>query len=322
MDNKTMQWTTIHKAYITLSKEGIKRYNPRGRRSWTAWDYLNAHMMDADLGNYDPSGEIIYGCASEEEAIAWATARGLMTSPGGTIIGGVNADIYWAETYIITDERDEREAGDMCPGDILEEIDRPWVAPLEPNPYRDDDEDDDDDDDEDDDEDRSGIEPPARGHGTQKESIMKEQIFDIGTFRVESGTLMILDPLCDGSAAIRVENVRTGEWSVRVNRREWYGVKSVEMACGEDDGGSQLANTLELIAETATAAAVDADALMDALGPEDERVRRFLALTGGETGASVLERGMTAHTGEGDGSYPVCIYRDGDGRACRIVMIF
>lgn len=151
---------------------------------------------------------------------------------------------------------------------------------------------------------------------------MKEQIFDIGTFRVESETLAILDPLCDVDEAIRIENVRTGEWSVRVNRREWYGIKSVEMACGEDDGGSQLANTLELIAETATAAAVDADALMDALGPEDERVKRVLALTGGETGASVLERGMATHTGEGDGSYPVCVYRDGDGRACRIVMIF
>ena len=151
---------------------------------------------------------------------------------------------------------------------------------------------------------------------------MKEQKFDIGTFRVESGTLAIMDPFCDVDESIRVENVRTGEWSVRVNVREWYGVKSMEMAFGEDDGGLQLANTLELIAETATAAAVDADALMDALGPEDERVKRFLALTGGETGASVLERGMATHTGEGDGSYPVCVYRDGDGRACRIVMIF
>lgn len=151
---------------------------------------------------------------------------------------------------------------------------------------------------------------------------MKEQKFDIGTFRVESGTIAILDPLCDADEAIRIENVRTGEWNVRVNRREWYGVESVEMVCGEDDNGSQLANTLELIAETATAAAIDADAMMDALGPEDERVGRFLALTGGETGASVMERGMATHTGEGDGSYPVCVYRDGDGRACRIVMIF
>lgn len=151
---------------------------------------------------------------------------------------------------------------------------------------------------------------------------MKEQRFDIGTFRVESGTLAILDPLCDVDEAIRVEKVRKGEWSVRVNRHEWYGVESVEMVCGEDDGGSQLANTLELIAETATAAAIDADAMMDALGPEDDRVKRFLALTGGEAGASVMERGMATHTGEGDGSYPVCVYRDGDGKACRIVMIF
>ena len=164
--------------------------------------------------------------------------------------------------------------------------------------------------------------PPVGMVRGQKGIKMNEQIFDIGTFCVESGMMAILDPLCDADEAIRIENVRTGEWSVRVNRRELYGVKKVEMVCGEDDGGSQLANTLELIAETATAAAVDADALMDALGPEDERVKRFLALTGGETGASVLERGMATHTGEGDGSYPVCVYRDGDGKACRIVMIF
>ena len=151
---------------------------------------------------------------------------------------------------------------------------------------------------------------------------MKEQRFDIGTFRVESGTLMILDPLCDVDEAICVENVRTGEWSVRVNRREWYGVESVEMVCGNDDGGSHHTNTLELIAETATAAAIDADALMDALGPEDERVKRFLALTSGEEGASVMERGMAAHTGEGDGTYPICVYRDDDGMACKIVMNF
>ena len=156
----------------------------------------------------------------------------------------------------------------------------------------------------------------------QKGIKMKEQRFDIGTFRVESGTLAILDPLCDVDQAIRVENVRTGEWSVRVNVREWYGVESVEMVCGEDDGRSHHTNTLELIAETATAAAIDADVLMDALGPEDERVKRFLALTGSETGASVMERGMTAHTGEGDGTYPVCVYRDDGGMACRIVMIF
>lgn len=66
---------------------------------------------------------------------------------------------------------------------------------------------------------------------------MKEQKFDIGTFCVESGTLAILDPLCDADEAIRVENARTGEWSVRVDRREWYGVEKVEMVCGNDDGG-------------------------------------------------------------------------------------
>ena len=55
----------------------------------------------------------------------------------------------------------------------------------------------------------------------QKGFKMNEQKFDIGTFRVESGALAILDPLCDASEAIRVENVRTGEWSVRVNVREW-----------------------------------------------------------------------------------------------------
>lgn len=151
---------------------------------------------------------------------------------------------------------------------------------------------------------------------------MKEQRFDIGTFRVESGTLAILDPLCDVDEAIRIENVRTGEWSVRVNVREWYGVEKVEMVCGNDEGGSRCTNTLELIADTATAAAIDADALMDALGPEDERVKRFLALTGGEAGASVMEHGMAAHTGEGDGAYPVCVYRDNSGVVCKIVMIF
>lgn len=150
---------------------------------------------------------------------------------------------------------------------------------------------------------------------------MKEQRFDIGTFRVESGTLAILDPLCDVDEAIRVEDVRTGEWSVRVDWREWYGVEKVEMVC-EGDGGSHHTNTLELISDTATAAAIDADALMDALGTEDERVKRFSALTGGEAGASVMERGMAAHTGEGDGAYPVCVYRDDSGMACKIVMIF
>lgn len=156
----------------------------------------------------------------------------------------------------------------------------------------------------------------------QKGFKVNEQKFDIGTFRVESGTLSILDPLCDVDQAIRVENVRTGEWSVRVNVREWYGVEKVEMVCGNDEGGLRCTNTLELIAETATAAAVDADALMDALGPEDERVKRFLALTGSETGASVMERGMATHTGEGDGTYPVCVYRDDEGMACKMVMIF
>lgn len=156
----------------------------------------------------------------------------------------------------------------------------------------------------------------------QKGFKVNEQKFDIGAFRVESGTLAILDPLCDADEAIRIENVRTGEWSVRANRREWYGVEKVEMVCGNDDGGSYHSNTLELIAETATAAAIDVDALMDALGPEDERVKRFLALTGGEAGASVMERGMATHTGEGDGTYPVCVYRDDSGKACKIVMIF
>ena len=151
---------------------------------------------------------------------------------------------------------------------------------------------------------------------------MKEQRFDIGTFRVESGMLAILDPLCDVDEAIRVENVRTGEWSVRGNVREWYGVEKVEMVCEGDEGGSHHTNTLELIVETATAAAIDADAMMDALGPEDERVKRFLALTGGEAGASVMERGMATHTGEGDGTYPVCVYRDNSGVVCKIVMIF
>ena len=151
---------------------------------------------------------------------------------------------------------------------------------------------------------------------------MNEQKFDIGTFRVESGTIAILDPLCDADEAIRIENVRTGEWSVRVNRREWYGVERVEMVCGNDEGGSHHANTLRVICDTATVAAIDAAAMADELGPEDERVKRFLALTGGEAGASVMERGMATHTGEGDGSYPVCVYRDGDGKACRIEMIF
>lgn len=164
--------------------------------------------------------------------------------------------------------------------------------------------------------------PPVGMVRGQKGIKMKEQRFDIGTFRVESGTLSILDPLCDVDQAIRVENVRTGEWSVRVNVREWYGVEKVEMVCGNDEGGLRCTNTLELIAETATAAAVDADALMDALGPEDERVKRFLALTGSETGASVMERGMATHTGEGDGTYPVCVYRDDEGMACKMVMIF
>ena len=150
---------------------------------------------------------------------------------------------------------------------------------------------------------------------------MNEQKFDIGTFRVESGALAILDPLRDASEAIRIEDVRTGEWSVRVNVREWYGVEKVEMVC-EGDGGSHHTNTLELIVETATAAAIDADAMMDALGPEDERVKRFLALTGGEAGATVMERGMATRTGEGDGTYPICVYRDDDGMACKIVMIF
>lgn len=53
----------------------------------------------------------------------------------------------------------------------------------------------------------------------QKGFKVNEQKFDIGTFRVESGTLAILDPLCDVYEVIRVENVRTGEWSVRVDRR-------------------------------------------------------------------------------------------------------
>ena len=164
--------------------------------------------------------------------------------------------------------------------------------------------------------------PPVGMVRGQKGIKMKEQRFDIGTFRVESGTLAIMDPLCDVDEAIRVENVRTGEWSVRVNVREWYGVEKVEMVCGNDEGGSHHTNTLELIVETATAAAIDADAMMDALGPEDERVKRFLALTGGEAGASVMERGMATHTGEGDGTYPVCVYRDNSGVVCKIVMIF
>ena len=163
--------------------------------------------------------------------------------------------------------------------------------------------------------------PPAGMVRGQKGIKMKEQRFDIGTFRVESGTLAIMDPLCDAGEAIRIEDVRTGEWSVRVNVREWYGVEKVEMVC-EGDGGSHHTNTLELIVETATAAAIDADAMMDALGPEDERVKRFLALTGGEAGASVMKHGMAAHTGEGDGTYPVCVYRDDEGMACKIVMIF
>lgn len=164
--------------------------------------------------------------------------------------------------------------------------------------------------------------PPVGMVRGQKGFKVNEQKFDIGTFRVESGTLAILDPLCDEDEAIRIENVRTGEWSVRVDRREWYGVEKVEMVCGNDDGGSHHTNTLELIVETATAAAIDADAMMDALGPEDERVKRFLALTGGEAGASVMKHGMAAHTGEGDGTYPVCVYRDDEGMACKIVMIF
>ena len=156
----------------------------------------------------------------------------------------------------------------------------------------------------------------------QKGFKVNEQKFEIGTFRVESGTLAIMDPFCGVDEAIRVENVRTGEWSVRVNVREWYGVEKVEMVCGNDDGGSHRTNTFELITDTATAAAIDADALMDALGPEDERVKRFSALTDGKVGASVMERGMAAHTGEGDGAYPVCVYRDDSGMACKIVMIF
>ena len=163
--------------------------------------------------------------------------------------------------------------------------------------------------------------PPVGMVRGQKGFKMKEQRFDIGTFRVESGTLAIMDPLCDAGEAIRVENVRTGEWSVRVNVREWYGVEKVEMVC-EGEGGSHHTNTLELIVETATAAAIAADAMMDALGPEDERVKRFLALTGGEAGASVMERGMATRTGEGDGTYPVCVYRDNSGVVCKIVMIF
>lgn len=164
--------------------------------------------------------------------------------------------------------------------------------------------------------------PPVGMVRGQKGFKMKDGKFDIGTFRVESGVMAIMDPLCDAGEAIRVENVRTGEWSVRVNVREWYGVEKVEMVCGNDEGGSHHTNTLELIVETATAAAIDADAMMDALGPEDERAKRFLALTGGEAGASVMERGMATHTGEGDGTYPVCVYRDDDGMACKIVMIF
>ena len=164
--------------------------------------------------------------------------------------------------------------------------------------------------------------PPVGMVRGQKGFKVNEQKFEIGTFRVESGTLAIMDPFCGVDEAIRVENVRTGEWSVRVNVREWYGVEKVEMVCGNDEGGSHHTNTLELIVETATTAAIDADAMMDALGPEDERVKRFLALTGGEAGASVMERGMATHTGEGDGTYPVCVYRDDDGMACKIVMIF
>ena len=83
----------------------------------------------------------------------------------------------------------------------------------------------------------------------------------------------------------------------------------MEMVCGNDEGGSHHTNTLELIVETATAAAIDADAMMDALGPEDERVKRVFGAHRRRGGSFCDEaRNGCTHGGGGTGRIPsACI---------------
>uniref|UniRef100_UPI0026F0F260 hypothetical protein n=1 Tax=Megamonas hypermegale TaxID=158847 RepID=UPI0026F0F260 len=136
-----------------------------------------------------------------------------------------------------------------------------------------------------------------------------------GTFSVSSGALVVLDPLCDSEGAIRIDAAHNGEWAVKVIRNSMYGVTYISAACIGAEPWIHGSKSAMLDVDAGMAAIIDAGALRDELGPEDGRVDKFLTLTGGAVGASIMARGAVTRSGQGDGKYPVYAYRDANGLA-------
>ena len=139
-----------------------------------------------------------------------------------------------------------------------------------------------------------------------------ETIHPIGSFLAESGTMLVLDPGLSLNHAIRIKNVRKGEWTVRAFTNEFF-TTVLEASCGSDDASPVERFPLDV--DWAMSAIFDPASVEK---DDDLRVKQCIDATR-SIPFGCVPYGAVFHYEE-DGTYPVQVYRDADGIATKITI--
>lgn len=139
-----------------------------------------------------------------------------------------------------------------------------------------------------------------------------ETMHPIGSFRAGSGAMLVLDPGLSLNHALRIENVRKGEWTVRAFTNEFF-TTVLEASCGSDDASP--AERFPLDVDCAMSAICDPDSIEK---DDDLRVKQCIDATR-DTPFGCAPYGAVFHYKEDD-TYPVQVYRDANGVATKITI--
>lgn len=139
-----------------------------------------------------------------------------------------------------------------------------------------------------------------------------ETIHPIGSFRAESGTMLVLDPGLRLNHALRIENVRKGEWTVRVFTNKFCATV-LEASCAP--GEASPAERFPLDVDCAMSAICDPDSVEK---DDDLRAKQCIDATR-SISFGCVPYGAVFHYEEDD-TYPVQVYRDADGIATKITI--